>query len=98
MGENKPRLSPWFVFVTHYRASHTLGPPCVPPSPIPPSSELEPPTSLWKGEGRIQWGLAFPSKVGQLYLSPHPSREGMGLLPGCRVYLRAKWGGEDEGN
>jgi len=34
------------------QASHTLGPPHVSPSPIPPSSELELPTSLWKGEGR----------------------------------------------
>ena len=32
-------------------------PPCV--SPIPPSSELEPPTSLWKGEGQMQWGPSF---------------------------------------
>jgi len=29
-------------------------PPGVSPSLIPPSSELEPPTSLWKGEGRMQ--------------------------------------------
>jgi hypothetical protein len=28
-------------------------PPYVSPSRIPPSSEYEPPTSLWKGEGRV---------------------------------------------
>ena len=40
-------------------ASHTLGPPLCFPSPIPPTSELEPPTSLWKGEGWMQRGPSF---------------------------------------
>jgi len=30
-------------------------PPHVSPSPIPPSSGLDLPTSLWKGEGWMQW-------------------------------------------
>jgi len=34
-------------------------PPCVSPSSIPLLNELEPPTSLWKGEGRMQWGWHF---------------------------------------
>jgi len=34
-------------------------PPRIPPSPIPPSSELEPPTSLWTGEGRMERGRRF---------------------------------------
>jgi hypothetical protein len=38
------------------RASHFLGPPSCFYSPIPSSSELEPPTSLWKGEGRMEPG------------------------------------------
>ena len=33
-------------------ASHFLGPPGVPRSPNPLSSDDEPPTSLWRGEGR----------------------------------------------
>ena len=37
------------------------------------------------------------SKATWLDLSPHPSREGRGSVPGCRVCLRAKWGGEGEG-
>ena len=41
--------------------------------------------------------MAFPSEVRRLDLSPHPSREGRGSLPGCRVCLKAKRGGEDEG-
>ena len=37
-------------------ASHTMDlPPGASLSPIPPLSGLEPPTSLWKGEGQVQW-------------------------------------------
>ena len=41
------------------RASHFLGPSSYFYSPIPSSSEFEPPTSLWKGEGRMQLGPYF---------------------------------------
>ena len=36
-------------------------------------------------------GLAFPSEFRRLNLSPHPSSEGRGSLPGFSVRLRAKW-------
>jgi hypothetical protein len=58
--ENEPRHSSWFVFHdVLYGPPTPWVPPCVSPSPIPPSSELEPPTSLWKGEGRMQRGPSF---------------------------------------
>ena len=77
-------------------ASHSCVPPHVSPSPDPSSSEIEPPISLWKGEGgALEW--AFPSELRGLNLSPHPSREGRGSLPAGWVLLRANRGGEGEG-
>jgi hypothetical protein len=42
--------------VAHFRDAPpgppTAFPPCVPRSPNPPSSDDEPPTSLWRGEGQ----------------------------------------------
>ena len=49
------KCSSWFIFITHYMGlPHPGFPPCASLSPIPSSSELEPPTSLWKGEGQMQ--------------------------------------------
>ena len=52
-----------FIMVRFHDALHgpptPWVPPYVSPFPIPPSSELEPPTSLWKGEGRMQRGPSF---------------------------------------
>ena len=50
----------------------------------------------WKRGGAH---AAFPGKFRPLNLSPHPSREGRGSLPGCSMWLRAKWvaRGEDGG-
>ena len=35
--------------------------------------------------------LAFLGEFRHLNLSPHPSSEGRGSLPGCSVCLRAEW-------
>jgi len=70
-------------------------PPYVSPSPIP-LSELELPTSLWKGEGWMG-GVCFLSMLRSVDLGPYPSREGRGHLLGCRGWLRANRGGESEG-
>jgi hypothetical protein len=56
MNHDKSRDSFWGRTI---RASHYLSPPSCFYSPIPSSSELEPPTSLWKGEGRMQPGPRF---------------------------------------
>jgi len=52
-----------------------------------------PPTSLWKGEGRVRMssGLCVP---GCRWLSPHPSIEGRGSWPDYCGWLRASCGGE----
>jgi hypothetical protein len=67
--KNEPRQH----VVVHFRDAHRWPPTsCVSPSlsPFPPScspcpnpssSENEPPTSLWKGEGRCGWGCASSS-------------------------------------
>jgi hypothetical protein len=70
-------------------ASHFLGDPCVRPSPILPSSR---PTSLWKGEGRLQLQLRLWSVLrvlGHWWVSPHPSEEGRGSWRGsCALWGR----------
>lgn len=48
-------------------------PPCGPPSPDPPSSENELPTSFWKGEGQLRLGSVL-SLLGRWCLSQHPSQ------------------------
>jgi hypothetical protein len=48
VGENEPRQTSWLAF-----RNSPLGLPLL-PFPVPPSSESKPPTSLWKGEGRLQ--------------------------------------------
>ena len=69
--------------------------PCVSPFPIPlyppfpPLSEFELPTSLWKGEGQMQWGPHILNVL-CLDLSPHPSIEGRGSLGVC-MWLEANW-------
>jgi len=75
------------------RASHFLGPPSYFYSPIPSSSEFEPPTSLGGADAA---GSVFPSELRWMVLSPHPSREGRGSLPAGWVWLRANRGGEHE--
>ena len=77
------------------RASHTLGPPRISTSLIPPSSELEPSTSLWKGEDAA--GLAFLSEFGMPELEPTSLKRGEGLISGLRPELEGEVGGEGEG-
>jgi len=60
---------------------------------LPPLSlrqvNLSRPHPLERG-GADATGLAFPSEFRYLNLSPHPSREGRGSLPGYSMRLRAK--------
>ena len=80
-------------------ASHFLGPPSLFPLPSSFVKQKwnEPPTSLWKGEGQMQW-VRVPNEMRRLYLSPHPSRDGRGSFPGGCVWLAANRGGKGEGS
>ena len=63
--EHEPRQTSWLVFRNSTRASHLMGPPLVPPSLDPPSSEAKPPTSLWKGEGRLGAASSLVRELGR---------------------------------
>jgi hypothetical protein len=54
VGENQPRQMSWFVFRNSPMGLHCVDAPSSSSFPVPPSSESKPPTSLWKGEGRLQ--------------------------------------------
>jgi hypothetical protein len=56
-------------------------PPRVSPSPIPPSNDNKPPTSLWKGEGRLRPRLAC-EVAGVLFAEPTSLNRGEGLVSG----------------
>jgi hypothetical protein len=58
----------------------------------PPSNDTKPPTSLWKGEGRLLlWSVL--RMLGHWRVSPHPSLEGRGSWPGGWRWLGANCGG-----
>ena len=88
MGKNGPQNLSWTVFVTYF-----MGLPVFPrifPSPITPSSENDPLTSLqWKGVWLASvlrlWGLAF---------GPTSIKGGEGLQVGGCVRSEGCWGGE----
>ena len=63
--EHEPRQTSWLVFRNSTRASHLMGPPRVPLSLDPPSSEAKPPTSLWKGEGRLGAASSLVRELGR---------------------------------
>ena len=54
----------------------------VPPSPIPPLSKLEPPTSLWKREGWVAFNSVHPRLLGALEIGPTSLKRGEGLTAG----------------
>jgi len=58
-----------------------MGPPRLPPSPDPLSSEAKPPTSLWKGEGRLGCILACEGAVA-VEVEPTSLNRGEGLVTG----------------
>jgi hypothetical protein len=61
-----------------------------------PLSEVTPPTSLWRGEGRVLlWSVL--RILGRWWLSPHPSEEGRGSWPGCGAWSGGNGGVEEEG-
>jgi len=63
--ENEPRRSSWFVFMTHYAGPPHPGSPLAFLTPLfLPRASRKPPTSLWKGEGRVRVVLASEVSCG----------------------------------
>jgi len=58
-----------------------MGPPRLPPSPDPPSSEAKLPTSLWKGEGWLGCILTCEGAV-VVEVEPTSLNRGGGLVMG----------------
>ena len=69
--------------------------PWVPPrvllSPIPPLSELEPPTSLLKGEGRARFNSVRPRLLGALQIGPTSLTRGEGPPSGSSRVVESEW-------
>ena len=97
-GENEPQQTSWLMFHDTPRGppNSWVSPP-VSTSRIPPSSENEPPTSLWKGEGWVEMHPHLWGKLRGWDLGPHPSIDGKGTVPSFWVWLRANWGGDGGG-
>jgi hypothetical protein len=76
------------------RASHCLGPPSCIPSPIRPSSGLDPPTSLWKREGQLLW-VRVSERNEAFIFEPTSLERGEGLVSGrfCEVGGESRWRG-----
>jgi hypothetical protein len=93
--ENEPRQTSWLVFRDAPDGSPTSWvSPCVSPSPNSLSSENEPPTSLWKGEGLVRLDFVRPCWLGAIVIEPTSLNRGEGLFGGRLVWLRANRGGE----
>ena len=80
-GMKKWRKQTTMFIVVHFRDALCgppipCVPPCVSPSSIPLLNELEPPTSLWKGEGRMQWGWHFQVRWGGWIWAHIPQERG----------------------
>jgi hypothetical protein len=96
--ENEPRQTSWLMFRDALGGPPTSWvPPCVSLSPIPPSSDDEPAHWHIPLERTNAAGCVLLSVLRHLDLSPHPSSEGRGSLPGGCVWLAANRGG-DEGS
>jgi hypothetical protein len=63
----------------------------VPPSPIPPSRDLEPPTSLWKGEGQVGFDSVRPRLLGVLEIGPTSLKRGEGPLSESSRVVESEW-------
>jgi hypothetical protein len=74
-----------------YRPPIPWVPPRVPPSAIPPSRELEPPTSLGKGEGRVGFDSVRPGLLGVLEIGPTSLKRGEGPLSGSSRVVESEW-------
>ena len=57
-------------------------PPGVSPSLNPSSSKNEPPTSLWRGEGRVRLGCVRACLLGVVSIEPTSLERGEGLISG----------------
>jgi len=66
-------------------------PPRALPSPIPPSRELEPPTSLWKGEGRVEFDSVHPRLLVVLEIWPTSLKRGEGPLSVSSRVVESEW-------
>jgi len=76
MGENEPQFSSWFVLLTHLMGlSYPFSCSSLPDSSL---SDLEPPTSLLKGEGRVGFDSVRPRLLGALEIGPTSLKRGEG--------------------
>ena len=57
-------------------------PPGVSPSLNPSSSKNKPPTSLWRGEGRVRLGCVRACLLGVVSIEPTSLERGEGLISG----------------
>ena len=96
-GENEPRQPSWFVFhdVLHGPPTPWV-PPCDYPSPIPPSSEYDLPTSLWKGRGGCACVLASEG-TNEFLIEPTSLNRGEGLAFGWLRVVRVELEGRGRG-
>ena len=97
--ENEPQWKSWFVVETHrlYFPSPRVYPSTIPlRPPFPPTSELEPPTSLWRGEGRMEPSPRFRTKWG-VWTWAHIPQEIIAEFQ-CLVEGEMSGEGEDGGN
>ena len=60
------------------------------------TNELEPPTSLWKGEGWMQWGAGISERVWAFELEPTSLKRGEGLISEFQRLVEGEMGGEGE--
>ena len=94
--KNEPQFSLWFIVGMHLMGLLFLGSPLMfLPLPFLHQLRMSWPTSLWKGEGQVcmhpRWGELRVCDLG-----PYPSREGMGTLLGCWVWLNVEWSGDNK--
>jgi len=66
-------------------------PPRVPLSPIPPSSMLDPLTSLLKGEGHVGFDSVCPCLLGALEIGPTSLKRGEGPPSGSWRVVESEW-------
>lgn len=72
-------------------------PPHVPLSPVPPSSKLEPPTSLLKGERWVGFDSVHPHLFGALEIRPTSFKRWKGPTSGLSRVVESEWVVREDG-